>query len=140
ASGAGVGDWAAVSGTARGYVVDPDVRAFVLAGDETAIPAISQVVEAIPSDASVAVYIEIADAGGRQSLPEHPGAVVEWCEAVAGAPPGEAMVAAVRGAELASGARVWAAGEAAAVQRIRRYLFEERGMARREATVRGYWK
>src|SRR3954454_14081554 len=46
AEGAGVGDWAAVSGPARGYVVDPDGRAFVLAGDETAIPAISQVLDA----------------------------------------------------------------------------------------------
>jgi NADPH-dependent ferric siderophore reductase len=36
--------------------------------------------------------------------------------------------------------RVWAAGEAAAVQRIRRYLFEERGMARAQTSVRGYWK
>jgi NADPH-dependent ferric siderophore reductase len=35
---------------------------------------------------------------------------------------------------------VWAAGEAAAVQRIRRHLFEERSMARAHTTVRGYWK
>ncbi|MGH9136793.1 MAG: SIP domain-containing protein, partial [Acidimicrobiales bacterium] len=43
-------------------------------------------------------------------------------------------------AQLAPGARVWAAGEAAAMQRIRRHLFEERGRSRRDATVRGYWK
>ena len=35
---------------------------------------------------------------------------------------------------------VWAAGEAAAVQRIRRYLFDERRDARDRTTVRGYWK
>jgi len=35
---------------------------------------------------------------------------------------------------------VWVAGEAAAVQRIRRALFEERGVPRSRATVRGYWK
>ena len=50
------------------------------------------------------------------------------------------MVAAVAGADLPAGTRVWVAGEAAAVQRIRRHLFEERGLSRAQATVRGYWK
>ena len=140
AAGVAVGDTAAVSGPARGYVVDPSARAFLVGGDETAIPAISQVLAAVPPDAAVSVYIEIADAGGRQPLPSHPGAVVTWCELPAGAPPGDALVAAVRGAELVPDGRVWVAGEAAAVQRIRRYLFEERGLSRRDATVRGYWK
>ena len=63
-----------------------------------------------------------------------------WHEATPEAPPGDALVAAVRAAELPSGGRVWVAGEAAAVQRVRRYLFEERGVPRRDATVRGYWK
>jgi NADPH-dependent ferric siderophore reductase len=35
---------------------------------------------------------------------------------------------------------VWVAGEAAAVQRIRRHLFEDRGLPRSQASVRGYWK
>jgi NADPH-dependent ferric siderophore reductase len=55
-------------------------------------------------------------------------------------PPGDALVAAIRGAELLPDARVWVAGEAAAVQRVRRYLFQERGMPRAQTSVRGYWK
>jgi NADPH-dependent ferric siderophore reductase len=35
---------------------------------------------------------------------------------------------------------VWVAGEAAAMQRIRRHLFEDRGLSRAQASVRGYWK
>jgi NADPH-dependent ferric siderophore reductase len=35
---------------------------------------------------------------------------------------------------------VWAAGEAAAVQRIRRHLFEELAVARSHTWIRGYWK
>jgi len=35
---------------------------------------------------------------------------------------------------------VWVAGEAASVQRIRKHLFDQRGMTRSAATVRGYWK
>jgi NADPH-dependent ferric siderophore reductase len=35
---------------------------------------------------------------------------------------------------------VWAAGEAAAMQRIRKYLFREIDFPRSDAHVRGYWK
>ncbi len=50
------------------------------------------------------------------------------------------MMAAVEALDLAPDARVWAAGEAAAVQRIRTHLFDGRGLARSQAVVRGYWK
>ena len=134
------GDRAAVSGTGRGYAIDPDVRAYLLGGDETAIPAIGQLLEAIPADCRVDVRIEIAHPDARLDLPAHPGATVAWCDLVPGAPPGDALVDAVRNAPLESGQRVWVAGEAAAVQRIRKHLFEERGLPRSAAVVRGYWK
>ncbi|HJR24207.1 MAG TPA: SIP domain-containing protein, partial [Acidimicrobiales bacterium] len=53
---------------------------------------------------------------------------------------GDALVAGVEALELDRAVRVWAAGEAAAVQRIRRHLFEQRGLTRSQAVVRGYWK
>ena len=86
------------------------------------------------------VHIEAGHPEARIGLPAHPGAVIRWYDLPAGAPPGEALVGAVRGADLPAGVRVWAAGEAAAVQKIRRYLFEERGLPRTQAAVRGYWK
>jgi len=134
------GDEAAVSGPGRGYAIDPGATSFLLAGDETAIPAISQLLEAIGPEASVQVRIEVVAPAGRLELPHHPGAVVEWCDLAAGAAPGDALVAAVTSAEVAADAHVWVAGEAAAVQRIRRHLFDERGLDRSQAHVRGYWK
>ena len=86
------------------------------------------------------VRIEVAHADGQFALPEHPSATVEWCDLPPGAPPGDALGAAVRDVDLPDGARVWAAGEAAAVQRIRRHLFDDRGLARSQTSVRGYWK
>ena len=140
AAAAEPGAAAAVSGPGRGYVIDQNAPAFVLAGDETAIPAISQLLETLPPYAPVQVHIEVADSGARLDLPEHPMATVAWCDLPTGAPPGDALVAAVRGADLGLGPRVWVAGEAAAVQRIRRYLFEDRGITRAATAVRGYWK
>ena len=140
AARAAVSDEVAVSGPGRGYVVEIEAPGFVLVGDESAIPAVSQLLEAVPATVPVRVHVEVAAPDGRVDLPHHPGAVVAWHDLPAGAPPGEAMIAAVEGADLPAGTRVWVAGEAAAVQRIRRHLFEERGLSRAQATVRGYWK
>jgi NADPH-dependent ferric siderophore reductase len=138
--GATPGDEAAVSGPGRGYVVDDDAPAFLLAGDETAIPAISQLLEELPADRPVEVVVEVARPEARLPLPPHPAATVRWCDLPPSAAPGDAIVAAVREGQLAPEARVWAAGEAAGVQRLRRHLFEERQVPRRHASVRGYWK
>jgi NADPH-dependent ferric siderophore reductase len=136
------GHQAAISGPGRGYPVDPEAQTFLLAGDESAIPAISQLLEILPSDKTVQVHLEVAHPDARHDLPKHAGATVEWHDLPAGAPPGDAVVAAVMGAasDLTAGARVWAAGEAAAVQRIRRHLFQERNLPRSSAWIRGYWK
>lgn len=130
----------AISGPGRGYAVDPDAAAYVLAGDETAVPAMCQLLEVLPTDRPVQVLVEIARPDARLALPAHPECTVEWHLLAPGQPPGDALVAAVVGADLPAGARLWVAGEAAAVQRIRRHLFQERGLSRAEATVRGYWK
>lgn len=135
-----VGDRAAVSGPGRGYAIDTDARAFLLAGDETALPAISQLLEALPVDRLVEVHIEVSHADARIPLPAHPPAQVSWHELAHGARPGDALVAAVRSVELIPDTRMWVAGEAAAVQRIRKYLLEELGLPRSQTTVRGYWK
>jgi NADPH-dependent ferric siderophore reductase len=130
----------AVSGPGRGYVVDPAAPAFCLAGDETAIPAIGQLLEALPGEAPVQVHIEVATPEARLDLPDHPRATIHWWDLPPGSPPGDAVVAAVAGAELTPDTRIWAAGEAAAMQRLRRHLFEERGIPRTRTAVRGYWK
>lgn len=140
AEAARAGDPAAVSGPGRGYEPDPAAAAFALFGDETAIAAMSQLLESLPGERALQVHVEVAHPDARLPLPAHPLATIEWCDLAPGAPPGNALLAAVRTAELLPDTRVWAAGEAAGVQRIRRHLFEERGLPRTQAAVRGYWK
>jgi NADPH-dependent ferric siderophore reductase len=131
---------AAISGPGRGYTIDRDAPAFLLAGDETAIPAIGQLLEVLPVETPVQAHIEVASPSARLALPDHARATVEWCDLPSGATPGAALVPAVAGADLAPGTRVWVAGEAAAVQGIRRHLFQDRELPRAQASVRGYWK
>ena len=134
------GDKAAISGPGRGYPIDADASGFVLGGDESAIPAIGQLLEMLPADKPVHVIVEVADPAARLELPKHPAATVDWYDLPAGAPPGDALVPAIISTELAPGARIWAAGEAAAMQRIRRHLLDERNLPRSETWIRGYWK
>jgi NADPH-dependent ferric siderophore reductase len=136
------GEDAAISGPGRGYAIDPEAETYVLAGDETALPALSQLLEQLPPSATIAAHLEIAHSDARVELPAHAGATSAWHVLDAGSPPGDAMVAAVFAEPLVNNGdvRIWAAGEAAAVQRIRRELFTARGFPRARATIRGYWK
>lgn len=139
ARAASVDDEVAISGPGRSEDLDPDARSFLLAGDESALPAIGQLLESIDHDRSIDVHVEVTDPEARIELPEHPGATITWHTARAGAEPGEAMADAVTEVGDLPDA-VWVAGEAAAVQRLRTHLFDERGRSRSDVTARGYWK
>jgi NADPH-dependent ferric siderophore reductase len=136
---AAVGDPAAVSGPGRGYDIDPKADPQFLLGDETAIPAISQLLEAIPATTPVVVHIEVARPDARLDLPARDATTTTWHDLAAGDPPGAALLAAVEADTIGDGARIWAAGEAAGVQRLRKHL-TKRGIDRSRTSVRGYWK
>ena len=133
------GDEAAISGPGRSETLDPDARSFLLAGDDSAIPAVAQLLEWIGDDRTIDVHIEIAHPDARFELPDHPRATITWHDAAAGATPGSSIVEVVRHLDELPDA-VWVAGEAAAVQRLRTHLFDERGRTRKSVTARGYWK
>ena len=50
----------------------------VLAGDETALPAIGRILEELPSDARGVAIVEVADAREEQDLPHPPGVALRW--------------------------------------------------------------
>ena len=138
ATGAEVGSDVAISGPGRGYEIPSDAQRLLLAGDETALPAIAQLLELIPHAVAVRALVEIATPDAQLALPER--ASTDWIPGRPGEPPGTALVDAVRAEPLAAGTRVWVAGEAAAVQRIRKDVFNERAVPREHAVIRGYWK
>ena len=119
---------------------DPAAASFLGAGAESALPAITTLLPVLPDGADVAVLVEIADPAARLPWSGRSAAVTTWLDLPPGAPPGDRLIDAVVGAELEAAVRVWAAGEATAMQRIRRHLFDQRGLPRSHAVVRGYWK
>jgi len=139
ATRAAPGDAAAISGPGRGYEIDPAADPLLLIGDETALPAIGQLLEVIPAGTPVVVHVEVARPDARIDLPAHAAATVAWHDLKPGDAPGTAMLAAIEAETIGPDARVWVAGEAAGVQRIRKHL-AGKDVDRRRTTVRGYWK
>ncbi len=131
------GDEAAVSGPGRGYRIDSDATAFLLAGDETAIPAVCQLLEQLP-DVPIAVHLAIRYPDAKVDL--HRDVDVTWHLTSERPTTDETLSTAIRTIGLAPGMRIWAAGEAAEMHRIRKILFNERGFPRSHATIRGYWQ
>ena len=127
----------AVSGPGRGYGIPADADSFLLVGDETAVPAICQLLEHIP-DVPIQTLVGV----------RHPEAVVDlhrdvdeqWVHIESGRDLGPEAVARLASRTIDDGLHIWAAGEAAAVQAIRRHLFSDRGVPRDRTTIRGYWK
>ncbi|MGI9624329.1 MAG: siderophore-interacting protein, partial [Acidimicrobiales bacterium] len=134
------GDPCAVSGPGRGESIDATAERYVLLGDETAIPAIEQLLAAIPSTIDIETIIEVADEDGRLDLADCAAGDVEWHVPEPGEAPGSTLLSAIAATTIDEGTRVWAAGEAASVQAIRKHLFGERGIPRTHTTIRGYWK
>jgi len=139
AASAKPGDRLAVSGTGRGYEIDETALSFLIAGDESAIPAIRTITPALPEAADVHVTIEVRDGKGIVELPTRPNLAIGWREQGADAP-GDQLLRSIRETNPDPTTQYWVAGEAAAVQRIRKYLFDDKLVDRSAAVVRGYWK
>ncbi|MHA7179203.1 siderophore-interacting protein [Arthrobacter sp. MDB2-24] len=69
----------------------------LLAGDETAVPAISAILEALPEDISGSAFLEVPDLQDVQPIATRSAVTVTWL-ARAGKPHGELLEAAVRDA------------------------------------------
>ncbi|MEV6599792.1 siderophore-interacting protein [Actinoplanes sp. NPDC051346] len=126
----------------RGSVLVPrDLDWYLIAGDETALPAIARWLEQLPAGCRVLAYIEVADAAEEQELAYAADVSLTWLHRD-GAEPGTTSLLfdAIAAAELPSGdGFAWVAGEATTLKPIRRHL---RGLGLHPETVDvdGYWK
>lgn len=140
AESAEVGAEVAMSGPARGYLPDPAAERFVLFADETALPAMTQVIGAI-HEAAIEAHIEVTAVEARLPLPDRPGLEAAWHVADRTAEPGASLVdAAGKISAMEQTTRIWAAGEAASMQKLRKYFSGGLAVPRSQLSIRGYWR
>ncbi|MFJ4556480.1 siderophore-interacting protein [Streptomyces massasporeus] len=120
-----------------------DTDLVVVWGDETAVPAASAIVEALPTGTRARVWLEVPHAGDIQDLATEADAEITWLVRDDKGTEGSPMVLdALRDAQLPAGERpyVWIAGESGCVKELRRHFVRERGIDRRRVTFVGYWR
>lgn len=138
ARAAGPGDVAGMVGPSSAYARPlPEAGHLLLAGDESALPAIGTILEALPAGARATVCAEVADAAEEQRFDSAAEVTVRWVHRDRG----ESLLDAVRSAALpGDGVAGWLAGEAGTVRALRRHLVEERGLPRSAVEFSGYWR
>jgi NADPH-dependent ferric siderophore reductase len=133
------GDKLAVAGPGGRFSLDPVADHWWIAGDESAIPAIGTLLDALPETVDADVHIEVADSDDEIKLAGPGQAAVTWHRRQPGGY-GQELAAAARAASIPDGARVWVACESGAMRDIRRYFTRERGIPVGRLVTRGYWR
>jgi NADPH-dependent ferric siderophore reductase len=115
----------------------------LLAGDETALPAITRILGSAGPGTRGAVLVEVAGPEEEQPLPVPPGVTVRWLHR-GPTPPGEGtlLADAVAALERPAGEDLfaWVAAESAAVRVIRADLRGRWGLGRAQHHAIGYWR
>ncbi|MGY1823881.1 siderophore-interacting protein [Geodermatophilus sp. SYSU D00079] len=115
----------------------------LVAGDETALPAMTRILAAAAPDTRGVALVEVADATEEQPLPAPDGVAVRWLHRD-GTAPGESplLADAVAALDRPEGEDVfaWVAAESAAVRTIRADLRSRWGLGRAQHHAIGYWR
>ena len=137
---ASAGDKLAVAGPGGRFVMDPETERWWIAGDESAIPAVGTLLEALPASATAEVHIEVTDAADEVEFGSPAKTEITWHHRPSPDAFGAELDEAARAAAIADGTRVWVACEAAAMRGIRRYFLGERRLPASSLVTRGYWR
>lgn len=128
------GSWVGVSEPGGRYVPDPAADFHVVIGDETALPAVATVLDALPPGVPALAFLEVADAGEEQPLP------ATWVHR-GDRPAGVPLAEVVRAAQFPAGrGQAWLSGESGCVKDLRKHLLDDRGLDRRAVYATGYWR
>ncbi|MGA5562173.1 siderophore-interacting protein [Streptomyces platensis] len=140
AAAAQPGDEIFLLGPGGAYVPEAAADWHLLAGDESALPAIAASLARMPARVPVHAFIEVAGPEERQELEIPAGAEISWLYR-GGAPVGRELVAAVRAWDFPSGrVQAFVHGEAGFVKELRRLLRVEREIPREALSISGYWR
>lgn len=114
----------------------------LIAGDETALPAIGRWLEELPAGTRARVFVEVAERAHVQNLATDGDVEITWLSRD-GRPAGTTTLLfdALHAADWESDdVFVWVAGETLTLTPIRRWLRGEKGLPRERVEVSGYWR
>jgi len=123
------------AGTAT-FCPPADAESCLLVADETALPALSAILEA-GGGAGASVFVELPDE--RYRGPLDTDTPVTWLYRGTDEP-GSQVLPAVRDADLSTVDYAWLCGESSIATGVRRHLVRERGVDRRRVLFSGYWR
>jgi NADPH-dependent ferric siderophore reductase len=116
----------------------PAADAYVVVGDETALPAIARLLDELDTNIPVHALIEIGNHDDRQALSREES--ITWIERDPARPPGERLDLALRALAWPAGTVfAWGAGETNSMRRISRHLREHRNAPSELRKIKGYW-
>lgn len=141
AAAAQVGDVVTFNGPGGMHQPDPSADWHLLAGDESALPAIAATLEAMPAEAQGVALIEVEGPDDELELTAPEGIKVRWLHRGQPFTPETTILAReVMEVEWREGAvQVFAHGEREMVKDLRRYLSDVRGVDRRAMSLSAYW-
>lgn len=116
----------------------------LLAGDETALPAIARALENLPPDSRGVALIEVADSAEEQDIVLPQGFELKWLHRNGAAPGTTTLLAdAVRSVEVPAGEErvfVWAGCEFSAFRDIRSHVRNVLKLGKEQHLVTSYWR
>jgi NADPH-dependent ferric siderophore reductase len=112
---------------------------FIVAGDESALPAVGTLLEALPVDAVADVLLEVESGSDEIEFDSAAMLSVTWLRRQPGSF-GRALHDGRGGPDVTGASGVWVACEAEAVRRVRRTLLTERHVDPATLVTRGYWR
>ena len=114
----------------------------LLAGDETALPAISRILSAADPRARGIALLEVAGAEEQQPLAAPPGMDVRWVHRSVATPRADVLADAIAALPRPEGEDlfVWVGAESATVRAVRADLRGRWGLRRRQHHAIGYWR
>lgn len=130
------------SGPRRSRLVVGDVDGYLLAGDETGLPAIARRLEELPAGMPVTVVVEVANAAEELPLTTAADLRPVWVHRdEAGPDPTELLARTIRSLDLPAGNLfAWVSGETGSITAVRRHLLRERELPSEWMRMTGYWK
>lgn len=123
------------------YAAPAGVGWQLLVCDITGLPALARILRGLEADQRVEATIVLTDARDQIALPTAADASIDWVVVADDSHIADALVAAVRNADLPAAHRyVWCAGVAHANRAVRKYLRRELGWPQTDFCTCGYWQ